>query len=45
MTEGVQTANGAGGALSGCVVHTGSLGQLAHTAGCGVGEEAWRRAL
>jgi hypothetical protein len=25
MTEGVETANGAGGALRGCVVHTGSL--------------------
>lgn len=45
VTEGVEAANGARGALSGCVVHTGSLGQLAHAAGRGVGEEAGRRAL
>jgi hypothetical protein len=45
VTKGVEAANGAGGALSGCVVHTGSLGQLAHAAGRGVGKEAGRRAL
>jgi hypothetical protein len=45
MTEGVEAANGAGGALSGCVVHTESLGQLAHAADRGVGKKAGRRAL
>ena len=45
MTEGVEAANGARLALSGCVVHTGSLGQLAHAAGSGVGKKAGRLAL
>jgi hypothetical protein len=45
VTEGVEAANGAGGALISCVVHTGSLGQLAQAAGRGVGKVAGRRAL